>query len=444
VAASEWKIVRDGVTVDSSEGHLGLELVERYQLTEELARGALCTVYRGNDVILRRPVAVKTVPPELRELYRAALAITTTLVHPATIALYDAIDHDEWLFLVQEYVNAQALTAYLKQGVPSARAVDIGLQLARALDHVHRREMLHGDLTPAAVFVDRHAVVRINNFGLPPDVAYFERMRELLAPEGDIDATGIRAMDAADEPTELPAVDGASPQARDIQAVGYLLWQLLSEPQRIDTNGKRVLRPDVPALVAAVVRRCCGIPGEEAITTAGSLIGVLEELGGTLAHERPAVSTVTPPALRAARTANEKAAAWAMEETLAHDQVWATSSPGKAGAPGVAVGPEARVPAADTITGDLAVTRPELDATGIVRPGLRLPARANTDEPMPPPIPEHLLSRGAAWPGGMSRTQAEPARGAIGLGTVLLLGGVLFVIFFVIGYLLPITFGSGR
>jgi Protein kinase domain len=424
------------VAVDSSEGHLGLELVERYQLTEELARGALCMVYRGNDVILRRPVAVKAVPPELRETYRASLVATTTLVHPATIALYDAIEHDEWLFLVQEYVNAQALTAYLRQGVPSARAVDIGLQLARTLDHVHRREMLHGDLTPTAVFVDRHAVVRVNNFGLPPDVEYFERMHEqLVVPENDVDATIIRVAGGPDEPAERPHENEADPRARDVQAVGYLLWRLLSEPQGIDVNGRRALRPDVSAPVADVVRRCCAVPGEEAITSAGVLIGALEELAATLASERPAISTVTPPALRAARTANEKAAAWAMEETLAHDQVWAVSSPGKS---------EASVPTADTITGDLAVTRPSLDAAGVVRPGLRLPARAYPDELVPPPIPKHLMRPNAVWPGSLSQTEAQTARGGIGLGAVLLLGGVLFVIFFFIGYLLPITFGSGR
>src|SRR5262245_61818232 len=216
-------------------------------------------------MVLRRPVAVKAVPPALRETYRAALAATTTLVHPATIALYDAIEHDEWLFLVQEYVNAQALAAYLSQGVPSARAVDIGLQLVRALDHVHRREMVHGDLTPAAVLVDRHAVVRVNNFGLPPDVAYFEQMREQVAPEHDRDAMLVRMTDGADAPAARPARDEATPQSQDVRAVGYLLWQMLSEPQGLDTTSKRVLRPDVSATVSEVVRRCCATPGAEAI-----------------------------------------------------------------------------------------------------------------------------------------------------------------------------------
>lgn len=436
---------------DTSETFLGLKLVERYQITEEIARGALSTVYRGNDLILKRSVAIKAAPPEWRETYRASLTATTTLAHPATIALYDAIEHDGWLFLVQEYINAQSITAYLKQGVPSARAVDIGLQLARAVDHAHRRNMTHGDLTPSAILVDRHAVVRVNNFGLPPDTEYFERMRAMLEADLGILDTAILADDDAKDTAILPEtlaetvvetpVEGASdPLADDLRAVGYVLWQLLSEPQGADTAGRRVLRPDVSASVADLVRRCCAAPGEEAISDAGALIVALEQVAETLANERPAVSTVTPPALRAARTAIEEAAAWALEETLANDQMYAVPVHGKTGAPVAS----AATAITDPGSGDLAATQPSLDAEGVMRPGIRLPARSYPDES--PPLPEYPPRFAASWPGGtpQSSTRTAPGVGGLTLGVALLLGAALFVIFFIVGYLLPVTLGSGR
>jgi len=441
------------VAGDSSEGHLGLELVERYQLAEVLAQGALCPVYRGQDTILRRPVAVKAVPPELCEVYRASLAATTTLMHPATIALYDAIEHDGWLFLVQEYVAAKSLDTYLKQGVPSARAVDIGLQLAKALDHVHRREMAHGDLTPTAVLVDRHAVVRINNFGLPPDDEYFARMRAMVAAAArDDDATIIQAPGESG----VAAERGNEPRTEDVRAVGYLLWQLLSEPRGVDSEGPRDLRPDVPESVAVLLRRCCGVPGEEPLTSAGALLLALEEVAERLAKERPANSTVTPPALRAARAAVEEAAAWAMEETLASNQIFASSAPGKLGQAPSPVGSAASAASISSIptipvetpSGDLAATRPALDAEGVMRPGLRLPARPLDDEDTYPPLPERDTRPDAEWPGRVYARTAPPARSSLGgglsLGMVLLIGGLLFVIFFLIGYLVPFVFSSGR
>src|SRR5258705_6408065 len=70
--------------------------------------------------------------------------------------------------------------------------------------------MIHGDLTPAAVLIDRQAIVRMNNFGLPPDDAYFKESVASLGP------------DAATLPPQ--SAEG------DVLACGLLMWQVLSEP----------------------------------------------------------------------------------------------------------------------------------------------------------------------------------------------------------------------
>lgn len=413
------------MTVDTGEGHLGLQLVGRYQLTEVLARGALCPVYRADDVQLRRPVAVKAVAPDMQEFYRASLRATTALAHPATVAVYDAIEHGDWLFLVQEYVPAHPLSGYLKQGVPAARAVDLGVQLARALDYIHRREMVHGDLTPGAVLVDRHAVARINNFGLPPDAEYFVRIRATLLPD---EATSPWPANGAGEKR---GADEAPTAAGDVRAVGYLLWQLLSEASGA---GGRVFRPDVSEPVARLVRQCCAVSEEEPFASAAPLVLALEELAERLEKERPPMMSVTPPSLRAARAAVEEAAAWSLEETVASNQVWSASRPGRVASASAATDPP---------TPDVAVTRPALDQAGIVRPGLRLPARPYADVAQSYTLPDRELPwQARSAPNGTpAAPQTDPpaARDGLSLSVVLLLGGLLFVIFFAIGYLLDFT-----
>ncbi|MGH2517454.1 MAG: protein kinase domain-containing protein, partial [Ktedonobacterales bacterium] len=156
----------------SETSHVGLRLLNRFHIEEPLPAGALCRVYRGQDTVLRRSIAVKAIAPERVEIYRDALRATAALSHPAIVATYDAIDHDGWLIIIQEYVTARPLTTYLRDGVPSERAVDLGGQIARALAYAHAHDIIHGDLTPAAVLVDRQATVRLNNFHLPADEEY--------------------------------------------------------------------------------------------------------------------------------------------------------------------------------------------------------------------------------------------------------------------------------
>ena len=73
----------------------GLLLAERYQLGTLRARGALCVVYDAQDVVLRRPLAIKVAALEQASIYREALNATAGLSYPAFLAVYDALEQDE-------------------------------------------------------------------------------------------------------------------------------------------------------------------------------------------------------------------------------------------------------------------------------------------------------------------------------------------------------------
>lgn len=405
--------------------HVGLRLLNRYSIDEPLPAGALCRVYRGQDTVLRRSIAVKAVPPDQIKTYRKALHTTAALSHPAIVTTYDALEHDDWLFVIQEYVTARTLATYLREGVPSERAADLGGQVARALAYAHAHNITHGDLTPAAVLVDRQAVVQINNFRLPADDGYFvERAREWeLAPE-----------------LLLAPPDGDRPKA-DVIATGLLLWLLLSELKRPATNGpdvaeaRRDFRPDVAEALREVVRRCVRQAEADAITDAGILSQELEEIAHDLAASRAKVAEQTPPALRAARAAVEREAAWSTETTYGGIRSWGLAQAGDLVSQSAPTIPQS------TEAGPWLTSVP----TASIPPRLRLPSR---------PVPDgemgvYYASAQDARP--LTATEPAPDRasalgivrnGQIRLWVLVTLGIALFILFFLIGYLLPYRLGG--
>lgn len=403
-----WEDVAGSVTAGSDLQFSGMRLARRYALSDEMTPGALCRIIRGDDLMLRRPVMVKAVPPEQAEVYQAALRATSMLTHPSAVALYDALYEGDWLLLVQEAISGQALARYLRQGVPGERAVNLALQLAQALAYTHHRDMTHGDLTPSAVLVDRQAVVRVNNFGLPPDLDYF------LAEGGD----------------EVQGLIAEGTPYGDVLAVGLLLRQMLSSAELAGSEpGGRRLRPEVAPELAELVSRTTAPGANDAITDATSLAITLEEVADRMAAARQAQEAETPPSVRAVRAANAEQALWSGEQTVA----------------------EARVP-------NYILERDSHEVgsrfTRITDPGHSDGATRPTDESdlaMPPRL--RLPTRPLDDPGQYRELAREPVRGRALYGdeerptgallsVVVAVGIALFIIFFLLGYLGPLLLGG--
>jgi serine/threonine protein kinase len=393
------------ITAGSEIPLSGLRLADRYELSDEMPSGALCRIVRGDDLTLRRPVVVKAIPAEHAEMYLAALRATSALTHPAAVTVYDTIHESGWFFLVQEAISGQALSRYLRQGVPSERAVNLTLQLARALSYTHHRDMVHGDLTPAAVLVDRHATVRVNNFGLPPDLDYF------LA-EGGADAQQLIA-------------EGTT--AGDVLALGLLLRQMLSSAALGGAEpGQRPLRPEIPDDLARLVTRCTSPSASDAITDATALAIVLEAFESHLAPAGDASALDTPPILRAMYDAETDQALWAVEETNIRQQVYSQPPDHASHELGSRF---------NRITNpghtDDADSRATDEAALAMPPRLRLPTRSLPQQmPYPDGGTQPAYRRDDAEDGS-----AEPH--GVTLSGIVVAGVILFIIFFLIGFLGP-------
>ncbi|WP_026119621.1 serine/threonine-protein kinase [Nocardiopsis ganjiahuensis] len=156
----------------------GRLLMGRYQLTSEIARGGVGTVWRATDLVIKREVAVKELrlPADLSRSERESLVQRTTrearvagrLTHPSLVTVLDVVDEDERPWIVMELLEASTLEEIIQVGgpLPYQRVAEIGLQLIDALKVAHEEGIVHRDVKPDNVMISETGRVVLTDFGL--------------------------------------------------------------------------------------------------------------------------------------------------------------------------------------------------------------------------------------------------------------------------------------
>ena len=147
--------------------------VQHYRIGERLGAGGMGEVYRGEDVRLGRPVALKFLSPALKAdpESRARLlneARAASLLRSPNIAVtYDIGEHGGSDFIVMELVDGETLASRVAKGpLPVREVVEIGLQVADALDEAHSRGIVHRDIKSANLMRTERGLVKVLDFGL--------------------------------------------------------------------------------------------------------------------------------------------------------------------------------------------------------------------------------------------------------------------------------------
>jgi serine/threonine protein kinase len=145
----------------------------RYALREPLGRGGMAVVYRADDTVLGRPVAVKVLSgglardPAFVERFRREARAAARLAHRGVVTVFDHGSQGDVHYIVMELVEGTTLAELLARGpLGTERAVAVGEAVLAALEEAHRRGLVHRDVKPGNVMLTGAGEVKVMDFGI--------------------------------------------------------------------------------------------------------------------------------------------------------------------------------------------------------------------------------------------------------------------------------------
>jgi serine/threonine-protein kinase len=147
----------------------GKTLADRYRITGHLGRGGMADVYRGEDTLLNRTVAIKVLSDrteDVRKRFLREAQAMAQLNHHNIVAVYDVGDADGISYIVMELLEGRTLREIPSTELTMHKAVRFFVQLLDALQYAHERDVIHRDIKPANIMVLPDATVKVMDFGL--------------------------------------------------------------------------------------------------------------------------------------------------------------------------------------------------------------------------------------------------------------------------------------
>jgi len=301
------------------------QTISHFRIIEKLGAGGMGVVYKARDTRLERPVALKFLPenmvqdPQALERFRREAHAASALNHPGICTIYDIGEQDHRPFIAMEFIDGETLRQYIHgQPLPIEQILDLGVQIADALDVAHAQGIIHRDIKPSNVFVTKRGQAKILDFGLAKLVA-----KDLLPP----DAQNSSSASTQDSLSIVGIISGTpaymSPEhvrgddldrRTDIFALGLLVYEMATGQQAFGgkTGGAiieailtrtppsaRTLNPQIPPQLEEIVNKCLDKDRDRRYATAGAVRTDLQQLkrvseSGQITSSTVSVAAATP------------------------------------------------------------------------------------------------------------------------------------------------------
>ena len=311
---------------EAGQGSLVGRKVSHYRVLGVLGGGGMGLVYKGEDLKLDRPVALKFLPEEMAadplilKRFEREARTASSLNHPNICTIYEVEEHDGQPFIVMELLEGETLRELIarfshlirkgQQGVPIAQLLDVAIQIAEGLNAAHEKGIIHRDIKPANIFVMPSGKVKILDFGLAKGVAVtpLDALGDFGAPDSPALLARVTSNELTLSRTGTPIgtagymspeqVRGEKLDARsDLFSFGHILYEMATgkrafqrstpsetmqaildeDPRDISQSSKKM-----PAGLQRVVRRCLAKNPAQRFQSASDLAFALEGLRDTL------------------------------------------------------------------------------------------------------------------------------------------------------------------
>ena len=274
-----------------------------YEIKRELGHGGMAAVYLAHHHVLNRPVALKVMLPFLAliegmaQRFRDEARTAARLDHPNIVIIHSVEERDGLLFFAMKYINGCTLETALRRGGPMAipAAQLVLVQVASALHYAHTEGVIHRDVKPSNVMLDRHGTPVVTDFGIAKAAESSK-----LTQTGSLLGTPI-AM-SPEQWKDKPATPKSDQYALGVLAYELLVGEPPFEGDRLSIREMHIsqppkpitdARPDCPpALAEAILRMLAKSPDDRWPSIADAIPALSAGLPGDLSSARKYLATI--------------------------------------------------------------------------------------------------------------------------------------------------------